>query len=188
MTLRGPNVVLEPLDQAHAEALLEAGSHASIWVHLAGEAFATLDDARSWIAAALDEQATGARIAFAILDAPSRLAIGSTSYLEIRRPHRALEIGWTWITPAFQRSAVNTQCKQSLLRHAFEELGAVRVQFKTDARNTRSQSAIERIGAVREGVLRRSMTLPDGYVRDSVYYSIIDSEWPGVRERLEQLR
>jgi N-acetyltransferase len=187
VTFRCPNVTLEPLEQLHAEALLEAGRDESIWQYMATGAFSTLDDARVWIAAALAEQETGSRIAFAIVDAAGRRAIGSTSYLDIRRPHRALEIGWTWITPAFQRTAVNTQCKRALLAHAFETLGAVRVQFKTDLRNVRSQRAIERLGAVGEGVLRRSMILPGGYVRDSVYYSIVDAEWPDVKKRLKQL-
>ncbi len=95
-----------------------------------------------------------------------------------------MEIGWTWIGRAHQRTPVNTECKLLLLQHAFETLGAVRVQFKTDSRNQRSQTAIERIGGRREGVLRKSLVLWDGFIRDSVYYAIVDDEWPAVKNRL----
>jgi RimJ/RimL family protein N-acetyltransferase len=97
-----------------------------------------------------------------------------------------VEIGWTWITPAFQRTAVNTEAKLLQLTYAFETLGAGRVALKTDGRNERSQAAIARLGAVREGTLRRHMRLPDGYVRDTVYFSILADEWPGVKARLEE--
>jgi RimJ/RimL family protein N-acetyltransferase len=100
---------------------------------------------------------------------------------------RGLEIGGTWYGPDFQRTAVNTECKYLLLRHAFEELGCIRVQLKTDSRNERSQKAIERIGAVKEGVLRNHMILPNKHIRHSVFYSIIDAEWPGVKRRLEAM-
>jgi RimJ/RimL family protein N-acetyltransferase len=126
-------------------------------------------------------------VAFAIVSAASGAAVGSTRFLNIERPHRALEIGWTWIGPAWQRSAINTECKLLLLGHAFEQLGAHRVTLKTDARNLRSQRAIERVGGVREGVLRRHRVCWDGFVRDSVYYGIIDGEWPQVKSRLEAM-
>jgi RimJ/RimL family protein N-acetyltransferase len=109
--------------------------------------------------------------------------------MNIMPKDRGLEIGGTWYAPEFQRTAVNTECKFLLLRHAFEELRAIRVQLKTDMRNERSQRAIERLGAIREGVLRNHMILPDGRYRDSVFYSILDTEWPGVKARLlEMLR
>ena len=187
MTLECRDVILEPLDPDHAQGLLDAGRDGAIWRYMPADAFETIDDSKAWIRNALDEQNAGDRLAFAIVDPASGRAIGSTSYLEIRRRHRSLEIGWTWITPAFQRTGVNTQCKQALLAHAFDTLGAVRVQFKTDLRNIRSQRAIERIGGTREGTLRQSLILPSGYVRDSVYFSILDSEWPAVRERLAHL-
>ena len=104
--------------------------------------------------------------------------------MDIRPQDHALEIGGTWYAPSYQHTAVNTESKLLLLAHAFEVLGCIRVQFKTDSRNIRSQEALERIGAVREGVLRNHMILHDGYIRDSVYYSIIASEWPGVKEHL----
>jgi RimJ/RimL family protein N-acetyltransferase len=111
--------------------------------------------------------------------------VGSTRYLDIRRENRGLEIGWTWLAAAVQRTAVNTECKYLLLRHAFETLGAIRVQLRTDLRNLRSQRAIERIGATREGVFRQERIMWDGYLRDSVFYSVIDCEWPAVKARLE---
>jgi RimJ/RimL family protein N-acetyltransferase len=110
--------------------------------------------------------------------------IGATRYLDIRSEHRGLEIGGTWYAVEHQRTGVNTECKYLLLRHAFEVLGCIRVQLKTDSLNERSQRAIERLGAVHEGVLRSHMIMPDGRRRDSVYYSILDSEWPRIKERL----
>jgi RimJ/RimL family protein N-acetyltransferase len=107
--------------------------------------------------------------------------------MDIRPPHRGLEIGGTWYGKEFQRTSVNSECKYLLLRHAFEILGCIRVQLKTDSRNERSQRAIERIGAQREGVLRNHMIMPDGVYRHSVYYSLLDTEWPRVKERLEEI-
>ncbi len=182
-----PDVLLEPLQLRHSEDLFSGGEDEQIWRYLPAEPFVTLTDATSWIRKALQEQDEGPRLPFAIMDIASGRAIGSTSYLEINREHRTLEIGWTWLTGAYQRTRVNTQCKRGLLEHAFETLGAIRVQFKTDSRNLRSQRAIERIGGVREGTLRQTMILPCGYVRDTVCYSIIDQEWPAVRERLGTL-
>ena len=110
-----------------------------------------------------------------------------TRYLNIETANRAVEIGGTWYAPEFQHTGVNTECKYLLLSHAFEDLGCIRVQFKTDLRNIRSQQAIERIGGVREGVLRNQVILPDGYIRSSVYYSILVEEWPQVKRHLETL-
>ncbi|MFM8320705.1 MAG: GNAT family N-acetyltransferase, partial [Chloroflexota bacterium] len=115
------------------------------------------------------------------------LALGCTRYLDIRPAHRGVEIGGTWYGAAYQRTGVNTEAKYLLLQHAFETWGCVRVQLKTDLRNQRSQRAIERLGAVREGVIRNHMVLPDGSLRHSVIYSILDSEWPAVKLRLEAL-
>ena len=123
--------------------------------------------------------------AFAIVEAASGRAVGSTRFLDILRAHRALEIGWTWVGASFQRTAINTECKLLLLGHAFDGHGAHRVTLKTDARNLRSQRAIERIGGVREGVLRRHRVCWDESVRDTVYYGIVDHEWPQVKARLE---
>ena len=136
---------------------------------------------------ALEVAAGGTQLPFAIVHRGSGKGVGSTRYLDIRRSDRGLEIGWTWIGTDYQRTVINTECKYLLLRHAFEDLGAVRVQMKTDLRNVRSQRAIERLGAVREGVLRKHIVLWDGFIRDTVYYSVIHEEWPEVKRRLEGL-
>ncbi len=183
--LEGRHVRLEPLAPQHAEDLYAAGQDPAIWPYMARGEFTSLEDVREWIRQALGMQETGTQIPFAMLLRRSGEAIGSTRYLDIRREDRGLEIGWTWVAARHQRSAVNTECKYLLLRHAFEDLGAVRVQLKTDRRNERSQRAIERLGAVREGVLRRHMAVRDGFIRDTVYYSILDTEWPEVKSRLE---
>lgn len=182
--LEGSHVRLEPLALAHAPELLEAAQDDELWRYLPIPRPRTRAEIERWIGAALELQARGEQLPFAVLERAQGRAIGSMRYLDIRRAHRGLEIGWSWITPRFQRSAVNSECKLLLLAHAFETLGCLRVQLKTDARNLRSQAAIERLGAVREGVLRRHMLLHDGFVRDSVMYSITDSEWPALRARL----
>lgn len=184
ITLTGRHVQLEPLGVEHAEDLLQVGRDADVWQFLPRPAFGDRNDVVAWIEQARSETKAGRQIAFATLSLPDRRAIGSTRYLDIRREHRGIEIGWTWIGTRHQRTAVNSECKLLLLQHAFEKLGALRVQFKTDARNERSQRAIERIGAVREGTLRNHMLLWDGHVRDSVLYSILDTEWPAAKERL----
>ena len=184
VVLRGRHVRLEPLSRTHAADLLRAGSDPDIWRYMPRGPLHDRADIDRFIAEAVAEMDSGQQIPFAIVDAQSGTAIGSTRYLELRRAHRALEIGWTWIATAHQRTPVNTQCKLLLIEHAFEALGAVRVQFRTDARNVRSQTAIDRIGAHREGVLRKSMILWDGFVRDTVYFSIVDDQWPAVKRRL----
>jgi RimJ/RimL family protein N-acetyltransferase len=132
-------------------------------------------------------QAQGTDLPFAVIHQETGRAVGCTRYMAIQRQHRGLEIGGTWYAPAHQRTGVNTECKFLLLRHAFEMLGCLRVQLKTDLRNERSQKAIERIGAIKEGVLRKCLIMPDGYARSTVVYSILDDEWPGVKGRLERL-
>jgi N-acetyltransferase len=136
-----------------------------------------------FIERAMAAEAAGTELPFAIVER-SAGAIGSTRYLDIQRDHDGVEIGWTFLGTAWQRTRCNTECKLLLLRHAFETLGARRVQLKADARNAPSLRAIERIGAVREGVLRSHRVLPDGFARDSVYFSVLRSEWPAVEERL----
>lgn len=180
-------VRLEPLARRHAADLFEAGRDETIWRYMPRPPLKSLEDTQGWIDEALAVSAGGTQIPFAIIERASNRAIGSTRYLDIRRADRGLEIGWTWLGPQFQRTTVNTECKYLLLAHAFEDLGAVRVQLKTDLRNERSQRAIERLGAVREGVLRKHIVLWDGFIRDTVYYSIIDSEWSTVMCHLERL-
>lgn len=185
VTLEGTHVRLESLASQHAEDLFVAGRDETIWTYMPRPVPKSLEETLAWIQEALVMAAEGSQIPFAVIHRARGRAIGSTRYLEIRRENRGLEIGWTWVATAYQRTPVNTECKYLLLRHAFEALGAVRVQMKTDLRNERSQRAIERIGAVREGVLRRHMVLWDGFIRDTVYYS--GTEWPAVRRRLEAL-
>jgi RimJ/RimL family protein N-acetyltransferase len=180
-------VRLEPLTEAHVPDLAIAGQDESIWRYMRYGNVCTEELMRAWVLELLELQAVGTDLPFAVIHLESGRAIGSTRYLEIHREDRGLEIGGTWYAVAHQRTVVNTECKYLLLRHAFETLGCIRVQFKTDLRNERSQRAIERIGAVREGLLRNHMILPNGIVRHSVYYSIIDSEWPQVKAILEQM-
>jgi RimJ/RimL family protein N-acetyltransferase len=135
----------------------------------------------------LAAQARGEGLAFAIIDQGRGEAVGGTTYMDVAMADRRLEIGNTWLGRAAWRTAINTEAKLLLLRHAFETLGCHRVQMKTDARNLRSQAAIERLGAKREGVLRQHLVLPDGFVRDTVMYSVIAAEWPGVKARLQGL-
>jgi RimJ/RimL family protein N-acetyltransferase len=184
-TLTGRHVVLDPLGQEHAADLLEAGRDDATWRYMPRPALRSLEDAESMIRQAAASAETGREVAFAIVDAASRRAVGSTRYLDITPDHRALEIGWTWVGPAWQRTPINTECKLLLLSHAFAALAALRVTLKTDARNLRSQRAIERLGAVREGVLRRHRVCWDGSIRDTIYYGIIDAEWPAMKARLE---
>jgi N-acetyltransferase len=186
VVLQGNWVRLEPLSEAHIPELSVAGRDEAIWEFMRYGLITTEVGMRAWVRELLDAQAQGTDLPFAVIHLASGAAIGSTRYMEIRRPHRALEIGGTWYALRFQRTAVNTECKYLLLRHAFEALGCLRVQFKTDLRNERSQRAIERIGAVKEGVLRNHMVLLDETIRHSVYYSIIDSEWPAVKASLEK--
>jgi len=182
--ITGGHIVLEPLGMRHVDDLLEAAADDSIWRWMPVGPMRTRAEVVGWVQAALDAGARAEEVTFAIVLRASGRAVGSTRFLDITRAHRRMEIGWTWIAREHQRTRVNTEAKYLLLRHAFEDLGAVRVQFKTDLRNEISQQAMERLGAVREGVMRRHMILWDGWVRDSVYYGITDLEWPAVRERL----
>jgi RimJ/RimL family protein N-acetyltransferase len=181
LTLEGTNVRLEPLAERHVAGLYAVGRQADDWAYMPRGCFTSEDDCREWVLEALAEEG---QVAFAILDRVSGEPVGSSRYLNIRPPHRGLEIGWTWLGRDWQRTPVNTEAKLLLLGHAFEALGAIRVEFKTDERNTRSQAALERIGATREGVLRQHMIVQDGFLRNSVYFSILDDEWPAVKEGL----
>ncbi len=185
VVLEGSVVRLEPLAQAHAADLFSVVDE-EIWRFMPSAVARTIGDVRAMIDEAIAAARVGTEVPFAIVLRASGRAVGSTRYIDIRRAHRGLEIGWTWIGREWQRTAVNSECKRLLLEHAFEVIGALRVQLKTDARNTRSQRAIERLGAKREGVLRAHMVLADGFVRDSVMYSVIAAEWPSVKQRLER--
>ncbi len=184
--LEGRHVRLEPLAPRHAAGLFAASQDSAIWQWMPIPMFSSVAVAQLWIDDALKVQASGVEVAFAIVRESDGMVVGSTRYLDIRRPHRALEIGWTWLATAAQRTPVNTEAKFLLLQHAFEVHGAVRVQLKTDERNEQSRRAILRLGAVFEGILRNYQTrVHDGYVRNTAMYSITATEWPAVKARLE---
>jgi len=187
VTLTGSVVRLEPLSEKHVPDLTVAAHDERIWRYMLYVYPDTEEKMLAWVRDILARQAAGTDLAFAVIHLAIGRAIGATRYLEIRPEHLGLEIGGTWCATEFQRTAVNTECKYLLLKHAFEVLGCIRVQFKTDARNLRSLRAIERLGAAREGVLRNHYILEDGGYRDSVYFSILDREWPKIKERLEEM-
>jgi RimJ/RimL family protein N-acetyltransferase len=187
VVLEGRLVRLEPLSVVHVSELFAAGNDERIWLYMRYGEMRTEADMCHWVQSILDLAKQGTDLPFAVIYRPSGSAIGATRYLDIQSQNRAVEIGGTWYGTAYQRTGVNTECKYLLLRHAFETLGCIRVQFKADLRNDRSQRALERIGAVREGVLRDHIILPDGYRRSSVYYSVLDSEWQGVKAKLERM-
>ena len=184
VVLRGKEVRLEPLGLIHAQGLYNRGRVEADWTHLPRSCFVDLADTRHWIDEALVVEG---QLPFAIVETAKDKVIGSTRYLNIRPEHRSLEIGWTWLGQNWQRTAINTETKLLLLSHAFEKLGCVRVEFKTDTRNERSQRALQRIGATKEGVLRNHRIVQDDFVRDSVCFSVISSEWLEIKERLERL-
>ncbi len=184
VTLQGRHVRLEPLGEKHIPGLAEIGKGQDFWKYMLYGEMKAETDFRRFVTDLLAREEKGTDLPFAVIDLASGRIAGSTRYLNIDSPNRGLEVGGTWYGLDFQRTAVNTECKFLLLTHAFETLKAIRVQIKTDSLNVRSQQAIERIGAVKEGVLRKHMILPDGRIRDSVFYSILDNEWAGVKKRL----
>ena len=183
--LEGSLVVLEPLEEAHAEGLWRAAQAPEIWQWL-WNAGASRERFDKWFELTIEASAEGREGAFATRDRRSGEVVGSSRYLNVRPPDRVVEIGWTWLNPAAWRSGVNVEQKLLMLGHAFDDLGCVRVEFKTDARNERSRAAIAAIPAQFEGILRKHMTVPDVGVRDSAYFSVIDEEWPEVRVNLER--
>jgi RimJ/RimL family protein N-acetyltransferase len=185
--LSGEYVRLEPLAEVHIAGLVQVGLDAEIWEHMPYGDIRTAAQLEAWVLGVLALAEQGSDIPFVVVHKASGRVAGATRYMDVRTAHRGLEIGGTWYGADYRRTAVNTECKYLLLRQAFEVMNCIRVQFKTDSRNERSQRAIERIGAVREGVLRNHMILPDGTVRHSVYYSIVDSEWPAVKGHLETM-
>ena len=175
------------MTEAHVPALAEIGVGQPFWDFMLYGNINTVDDMHNWVQDILARAEKGTDLPFAAIHLKSGRVAGATRYLNIMPQDRGLEIGGTWYGSEFQRTVVNTECKYLLLSHAFESLGCIRVQLKTDQRNERSQRAIERIGAVKEGVLRNHMILPDGRIRHSVFYSVIDTEWPEVKKRLEEM-
>jgi len=186
LVLEGEHVRLEPLARHHLDGLLTAGQPNEIWTWLPVRP-RTREDFSRWLDQALEAQAAGQQVPFATIARASGELVGSTRFLAISSRDRRLEIGWTWLTPAAQRTAINSEAKYLQLRHCFETLGCLRVEFKTDARNEASRRAILRLGAVQEGIFRKHQLTQHGFQRDSVYFSIIDDEWPAVKRRLEAM-
>ena len=187
VTLQGKYVRLEPMGEQHIPGLTEIGAGQDFWSFMLYGDMKTEADMRNWVLDILEREKKGGDLPFAVIHLASGKVAGATRYLNIMPKDRGLEVGGTWYGKEFQRTAVNTECKYLLLTHAFEVLNTIRVQIKTDSLNLRSQAAIERIGAVKEGVLRNHMILPDGRIRHSVFYSILDTEWAGVKRNLEAM-
>jgi N-acetyltransferase len=184
ITLHGSFVRLEPLTLDHVPFLAKVGLDPELW-RWVPSLVATEAEMRRYVEQALAEQARGTALPFAIVTQAGGEVIGSTRYGNIDRTNRRVEIGWSWVARTHQRTAANTEAKLLLLAHAFEQLGAIRVEFKTDALNQTSRRAILRLGATEEGTLRRHVLVPrTGRVRDTVYFSILDHEWPAVKARL----
>jgi N-acetyltransferase len=184
--LEGKHVRLEPLLADHLDALCAAGANENTWRYL-WFPIDTPENMEKFVSSALEDQASGIALPFATIEKTGGRVIGSTRFLAIDRPHRRVEIGGTWIAPDWQRTAINTEAKYLMLRHAFETWGCIRVELKTDSLNERSRAAIARIGAKEEGVFRNHMITWSGRLRHSVYFSMIQEEWPAAKARLEAM-
>jgi RimJ/RimL family protein N-acetyltransferase len=182
--LEGRVVRLEPLARRHEQGLFEAAQDERIWRWMPYDASASPESFHAWLENALAASESGTEAAFATVDAGTGEPAGSTRYLAPRPEHRVLEIGWTWLAPAYWQTGANVEAKMLMLDHAFENLGCRRVEFKTDSRNERSRAALAALPAQFEGVFRKHMLVRGGQRRDSAYYSIIDDEWPEVRDNL----
>ena len=183
--LEGSTVTLEPLVEEHAEELWQAAQAPEVWqwlAHIGG----SRDDFEMWLEASLEAARAGREGPFATRTVTDGRVVGSTRFLNVRRFDRVVEIGWTWLHPSAWRSGANVEAKLLMMRHAFETLDCVRVEFKTDARNERSRAALAALPAKFEGILRNHMIVPDVGQRDSAYFSVIDSEWPEVCANLER--
>lgn len=186
VVLEGTYVRLEPLAARHVEPLWKVGSDPAIWRHMPFQP-THLDAFRGLLRHSEEAAAAGTGLAFAQVDRASGRPVGSTGYWNADPAHSRVEIGFTWLAPDVQRSPLNREAKLLLLTHAFETLGAIRVEFKTDALNEKSRLALARIGAVEEGTLRHHMKMPGGRLRDSVYFSILAPQWPATKVRLEAM-
>ncbi len=184
-TLIAESVRLEQLRPEHLAGLTTAGRDPRIWTWMPADG-STDDGMRAIVDAALAAGANRSMVTFVTIESDAGRVVGSSRYLNIAPADLRLEIGWTWIDPAFQRSAVNTEAKLQMLGHAFDTLGCRRVELKTDALNVQSRTAILGIGATFEGIFRKHMVMAGGRARDSAYYSILDDEWPAVRARLRE--
>lgn len=181
-SLQGESVTLVPIRMDHVAGLWEAAKPEEIWTYMATKVRSQAE-IEQMINTAISEREKGTQYAFTVLNDKNQI-IGSTRFLETSTVHNSAEIGWTWYHPSVWRTKVNTECKLLLLELAFENWNLTRVQLKTDSRNIRSQHAIERLGAKKEGTLRKDRVISDGYVRDTVYFSILRDEWEEVKEGL----
>src|SRR6266542_1041465 len=187
VVLDGDRVRLEPMRRDHLDPLIEAGRDEELWRWTSAKA-TTRDAMSDYMEAALADAERGVALPFVTIDKPTTSVVGSTRFGNVDWVNRRAEIGWTWISPPFQRSYVNSEAKYLMLRHAFDVWGCARVELKTDVLNEKSRAAMLRLGAVEEGILRRHMLTYSGRFRDSIYYSILDDEWPAVQARLEARR
>jgi RimJ/RimL family protein N-acetyltransferase len=185
--LQGHSVRLVPVDYSHLDQLLVWSAEEDIWRYMTFAHLASRDELEAWIGPAIDANQRGAELNFAIIDEASRSAVGTTSFYRVVPEHKRLELGKTWLGSPYRRTHINTAAKYLLLRHAFETLRTNRVELNTDARNLRSQRALERLGAVRDGVLRCHMVMRDGFVRDTANYSFTMRDWPASKARLLNL-
>lgn len=181
--LAGETVKLVPMEEHHLAGLWEAAKPEEIWEFTYSKV-KTFEAVEKMVEIALQDREKGISYPFVVRDIHNDQILGSTRFLDISSAHKSVEIGWTWYNPNVWRTKVNTECKYLLLQHAFESWDLTRVQLKTDGRNVRSQKAIERLGAVKEGVLRKNTVIEDGYIRDTVIYSILKEEWPAVHSLL----
>jgi RimJ/RimL family protein N-acetyltransferase len=185
VTLDGVRVRMEPLDLAkHWEGLFAIGMEPELWKWTQSK-IRKPEDLRRYLDTAMEEMASGRSLPFATIDKASGRVAGCTRFSSIDSRNRRLEIGWTWVGKPYQRSHVNTEAKYLMMSHAFETLGAVRVELKTHVKNDKSRNAMKRIGCVEEGILRKHSVNDDGEWRDTIYYSVLDTEWPAVKARLE---
>jgi RimJ/RimL family protein N-acetyltransferase len=184
IVLEGRIVRLEPLELAHVPRLAEVALDPAIWRWTTARP-QTEDDLIAWATAAIRAREAGTEYPFATIELATGRPIGSTRFMNIALEHRRVEIGWTWLAPAWQRSGANREAKLLMLGHAFDTLGCRRVEFKTDSNNEASRAALLGIGATFEGIFRKHIVMPNDGVRHSAWYSVIDDDWPAVRARLE---
>ncbi|MFZ6778204.1 GNAT family N-acetyltransferase [Undibacterium sp. Ji83W] len=187
ITLKGKHVTLEPLEQHHLTDIQAAAADGELW-KLFFTSVPSPENTQNWLNIALEMQQQQKAVPFIVRENATGQIVGATRYCNMDMNNKRLEIGYTWYSQRVQRSPVNTECKLLLLGHAFEEFGCIAVEFRTDWFNRRSQAAIERLGAKRDAVLRNHMILPDGRIRDTVVYSILNSEWAGVKKNLQYMQ
>lgn len=187
VVLQGYSVRLAPVDESHLDQLSLWSAEEDIWRYMTFAHLASREELQTWISAAMDANDRGTEMNFAIIDEASRSAIGTTSFYRVVPEHKRLELGKTWLGAPYRRTHINTAAKYLLLHHAFETLLANRVELNTDARNLQSQRAMERLGAMRDGVLRCHTIMRDGFVRDTMNYSFTINDWPATKTRLRNL-